>query len=218
MAIRSGVAVSPRAVRALELYNGAMAERSKEALDAYLGCFHREMELTASLSGLTFAVSGVGELRAALENLFAGGLSYECRDIQVVSEEQDRVVTHYTRAGLQDGIPLAEAEVEAEFAFEGELIVRMAAGERGRPAEIPVAWAALGSTPSFAGEIVAHWAEEELLVRLRDGREVELPSPPEAQGQWEVGGPVLVYFDGKAPLGWYLPDRQFGVDFREVDG
>ena len=214
MAVPSAVSFSERAVWALELYNGAMAKRTEEALDAYLGCFHREMEFTASASGMTLAASGVGELRAAIQNLFAAGLSHECRDIQVVSEEQNSVVTNCTRVVSQDGMPLTEAEAETDFAFKGELIFRMAVGERGRPADTPATWAPLGSTPSFAGEIVAHWAEEKLLVRLRDGREVELPSPAEAEGQWEVGDPVLVYFDGKAPLGWYLPDRQFGVDFR----
>ena len=191
-----------------------MAKRSEEALDAYLGCFHREMELTLSLCGLTMAVSGVGELRAALENLFAAGLSHEFRDIQVVSEEQISVVAHCTLAVFHDGIALTEAEAEADFVFEGGLILRMAARERGRPSGTTVRWAPLGSRPSFAGEIVAHWSEEKLLVRLRDGREVELPSPTEAQGQWEVGDSLLVYFDGTAPLGWYLPGHQFGVDFR----
>lgn len=193
-----------------------MAKRTEEALDAYLDCFHREMEVTASLAGLAFAVSGLGELRAAIENLLAGGLSYECRDARVVGEEHSSVVTHYRLAVSQDGIALTEAEGVADFAFKGERILRIAAWERGRPIETPVTWAALGSRPSFAGEIVARWSEEKLLVRLRDGREVELPSPAEAEGQWEVGDALLVYFDGTAPLAWYLPDRQFGVDLREL--
>ena len=191
-----------------------MAEHTDEAVNGYLGCFHREMELMVSASGMSAVVSGVGELRAVLENLFAAGLSHEARDVRVVSEKQNSAITRYTRVVFQDGTPLTEAEVETAFEFRDGLIRRMAIEERGRPTETPATWAPLGSTPAFAGEIVGRWGEEKLLVRLRDGREVELPCPPEAEGQWEIGDSVLVYFDGTAPLGWYLPDRQFGVDYR----
>jgi hypothetical protein len=193
-----------------------MVERTEEAVDAYLGCFHRDIELTASLSGLTVAASGLGELRAVVENVLAAGLSYESRDIQVVSEAQSRVVTHYTGVMFHDGTVLTEAAAEVDFTFEGELIRRMIAGDLGRPADAGVAWAALGSRPSLTGEIVAHRSNTDLLVRLRDGREVELPSPVEAQGQWAVGDALLVYYDGAVPVGWYLPERQFGVDLRRV--
>lgn len=198
------------------MYDAAMAVRTKEAVDAYLGCFRSEMGFTAAYGGMSLAVSGVEELRAAIENLFAAGLSHVHRDVRVVRGEPDRAVAHYTRLISQDGTPLIEVEIECDVAFQGELIRRMAIRERGPPGDAPVLWAPLGSTPSFGGEIVGHWADEKLLVRLRDGRECELPAPADADGQWNIGDPVIVFFEGPAPLGWYLPERQLGVDLRGV--
>ena len=58
------------------------------------------------------------------------------------------------------------------------------------------------------------WGDNGLLVRLYDGRAQELPAPDELSDQWKVGDPVLVFFDGRDVLGWYLPESQIGVDLR----
>ena len=142
---------SEKALRALELYDAAMATRTEEALDAYVGCFHDRVELTVACSGMAVVLSGLAELRAAMENLFAAGLSYACHDARVVSEKPRRVVAHYIRVLSQDGTPLSEVEAENELVFEGDLIYRMTIRERGRPADAPVVWAPLVSRPSFTG-------------------------------------------------------------------
>ena len=212
--MRAASGASQKVRRALELSDAALALGTEEAIAAYLACFHSEVDLTAACGGMDVAVSGIGELRTATENLISSGVSYSHRDWRVVSERSDRVVTHYVRVLRKQGAAHLEVEVESEVAFEGDLIRRMAVKERAEPGDRPAPWAPLGSTPSSAGEIVAHWADEKLLVRLRDGRETEVPLPADADGLWDIGDPVIVFFDGAALLGWYLPERQFGVDLR----
>jgi hypothetical protein len=44
---------------------------------------------------------------------------------------------------------------------------------------------------------------------------VELPAPGEVDDEWDVGDQLMVFFDNDAVVGWYLPEKQLGVDLRE---
>ena len=57
--------------------------------------------------------------------------------------------------------------------------------------------------------------DEQLLARLYDGRPLELPAPEELDDEWEVGDQLMVFFVDEAVVGWYLPDKQLGIDFSE---
>ena len=64
------------------------------------------------------------------------------------------------------------------------------------------------------GRVIGRWADDQVLLQLEDSRVFEAPAPAEVC-DFEVGDRVLVYFDGDSgPAGWYLPDKQQGVDLR----
>jgi hypothetical protein len=66
------------------------------------------------------------------------------------------------------------------------------------------------------GEILGRWGDEQLLARLYDGRPLELPAPEELDDEWEVGDHLMVFFVNEAVVGWYLPDKQLGIDFSDL--
>jgi DNA-binding CsgD family transcriptional regulator len=58
--------------------------------------------------------------------------------------------------------------------------------------------------------------KEGLVLRLRDGRDLEVPVPERLRGRVEVGASAIVYFDQRdRVVGWYLPDEELGVDLRQ---
>jgi hypothetical protein len=67
---------------------------------------------------------------------------------------------------------------------------------------------------AIPGRVIGRWADDHALIRAEDGRVLELPATAEVS-DFEVGDRVEVYLDGgDMPVGWYLPDRQQGVDLR----
>jgi hypothetical protein len=72
-----------------------------------------------------------------------------------------------------------------------------------------------GMSSEHTGEVIGFSQGGDVLVRLRDGREIEIPLVDEIRDRFEVGSPALIYFDGNGILvGWYLPDAGIGVDLR----
>ena len=68
------------------------------------------------------------------------------------------------------------------------------------------------------GQVVGRWAEDQVLLRLDDGRTFEVSAPDEVSG-FDVGDRVTVYFDAIGrPIGWYLTDKGQGVDLRGWGG
>ena len=61
--------------------------------------------------------------------------------------------------------------------------------------------------------MLAEWGDEQLLARLHDGRPLELPAPEELEEEWDVGDQLMVFFENEVVVGWYLPDKQFGLYF-----
>jgi DNA-binding CsgD family transcriptional regulator len=57
-----------------------------------------------------------------------------------------------------------------------------------------------------------------VVVKLDDGRTIEVPLLDEMRHRFQVGSPALVYFDDKGILlGWYLPDAGIGIDLQDDD-
>jgi len=57
--------------------------------------------------------------------------------------------------------------------------------------------------------------EDEVALKLQDGRDLDLPMPEGLSEHVDVGSPAIVYFDpGDRAVGWYLPDDELGVDLR----
>jgi hypothetical protein len=66
-----------------------------------------------------------------------------------------------------------------------------------------------------SAEVIGFSKDGDALVRLGDGRELEIPLVEEIRDRFEVGSPALIYFDGNGVLvGWYLPDAGIGMDLR----
>jgi hypothetical protein len=62
--------------------------------------------------------------------------------------------------------------------------------------------------------VIGRWAHDQVLIRLDDGRVFEAPAPDEVSG-FDVGDRVDLYVDSAGTaVGWYLPDKQQGVDLR----
>jgi hypothetical protein len=62
--------------------------------------------------------------------------------------------------------------------------------------------------------VIGRWADDQVLIRLEDGRVFEAPAPETVSG-FDVGDRVDMYFDGDGtPVGWYLPEKRRGVDLR----
>ena len=67
-----------------------------------------------------------------------------------------------------------------------------------------------------SAEVVGISQGDRILVRLEDGRAMEIPLIDEIRDRLEAGSPVLVYFDDEGNLlGCYLPDARIGLDMRQ---
>ncbi len=56
---------------------------------------------------------------------------------------------------------------------------------------------------------------DRVLLRLQDGRDLEVPVLAPIRAGLDIGVPAIVYFDGhEQPVGWYLPQLDLGVDMR----
>ena len=53
----------------------------------------------------------------------------------------------------------------------------------------------------------------EAVLRLQDGRDLEVPVIDQIRDRVEVGAAIIAYFDQRERVvGWYLPDEELGVD------
>jgi hypothetical protein len=84
-------------------------------------------------------------------------------------------------------------------------------GQRSR-LDPPGAAAVAGRGSEHRGKVAGFRPGGNALVRLDDGRAVEVPLREGIRNRFEVGSPALVYFDDTGILmGWYLPDAGIGV-------
>jgi DNA-binding CsgD family transcriptional regulator len=79
----------------------------------------------------------------------------------------------------------------------------------GAPAERMTAASAVKATVAAVAQ------DEEVALKLQDGRALELPLPEDLSDHVDVGSSAIVYFDPcDRAVGWYLPDDELGVDLR----
>jgi hypothetical protein len=65
---------------------------------------------------------------------------------------------------------------------------------------------------------VARWADEKVLIRLGDGRAVELLAPEALRGRFDVDDEVVVLLEADGEIaGWMLPGQNIGVNMRGTD-
>jgi hypothetical protein len=200
------------ALRSSMLYQRAGAERDQGLLDERMALYHPEVHMTSFVAGVTVRVHGRDELRRVTDELMSDNRRYQNLNTEVVVDEGDRALLRTTLVMLQDDRPLVAVPLEWKIELRDGLISE--SHLVAPPPEDQPNWAPLGSTLSFGGEILARWSDKQLLVRLYDGRPIELPAPEELEGEWDVGDQVMVFFENEAVVGWYLPDKQLGVDMR----
>jgi DNA-binding CsgD family transcriptional regulator len=86
----------------------------------------------------------------------------------------------------------------------------------GRPPSTDSPEARPNSRSEHGAKVVGFSPAGRVLVRLDDGRAIEVPLLEGMRERFQVGAPALVYFDDKGILaGWYLPDAGIGIDMRE---
>lgn len=198
------------------LYDRAVASGDAELVDRCLERYAEDADLTVSLMGISVRTHGWEQLRATILSAISTGTRHCHVELEVVTDDDpDRVVVRGTFLSLVGDTPLIAVPAEWEVQMRDGVIssMRVIELDTARPA-----WTPLGPIPSYAGEVVTRWGDNGLLARLYDGRAQELPVPDELSDQCKVGDPVLVYFEGRDVLGWYLPESMIGVDRRTREG
>jgi DNA-binding CsgD family transcriptional regulator len=73
----------------------------------------------------------------------------------------------------------------------------------------------IGAASEVRARVVVPAADEGVLLKLEDGRSLEVPLVDPMRDRFDSGSPALVYFDQVGhTVGWYLPDVELGVDMR----
>jgi hypothetical protein len=58
-------------------------------------------------------------------------------------------------------------------------------------------------------------AKDKALLRLQDGRDLEVPLLEQMRGRVDAGTSAIAYFDQRdRVVGWYMPGEELGVDLR----
>jgi hypothetical protein len=201
------------ALRSSVLLERAGAERDLGLIAEWVALHHPEIHMTTSLPGITVRTHGRDQLHRAIVEAMNDNRRYRFFNPKVIVDEDDHADLRTTLLMLQGDHPLVGYPLEWKVGVRDGLISENHGAAP--PPEDQPNWAPLGSTLSLGGEILARWGDEQLLARLYDGRPIELPAPEELDEVWEVGDALMVFFDNEAVVGWYLPDKQIGIDLRE---
>jgi hypothetical protein len=201
------------ALRSSMLLELAGSERDEGRIAEWVALYHPEIHMTTSLSGITVRTHGRDELRRVIVEAMSDNRRYRHLNPEVIVDEDDRAVLRTPLLVLQGDRPLIGFPLEWKVGVRDGLISE-SHGAAERPEDQPT-WAPLGSTLSLGGEILVRWGEEQFLARLYDGRPIELPAPGELEDEWDVGDQLMVFFENEAVVGWYLPDKQLGLDLRD---
>lgn len=75
--------------------------------------------------------------------------------------------------------------------------------------------AQIGAASALSATVSEVRRKDRLLLRLQDGRDLEVPSLEQIRGRLDIGTSAIVYFDqSDRVVGWYLPGEELGVDLR----
>lgn len=146
-----------------------------------------------------------------LEMIATGAKNSQIADRFVIS--QNTVKSHVSR--ILQKLPAAN-RTEAAFRYI-ELY--------GAPSSLDLQATGADVAPQQTGRITAASAvratvsallgNDGLVLRLQDGRDLEVPLLEQIRGRVGVGASAIVYFDQHdGTIGWYLPDEEIGVDLR----
>ena len=156
---------------------------------------------------------GIGEVREALMKIASERTLRSPRHLDLeVSGDWVLAVSHLDDSEhcclfrLRDGLI---AQIECPPTVE-EGRRRLKVGAVGHPDPL---WAPLGGKEFLSGhlELEGHGAD-----LCFDGRRMPAALPPEIAACVSSGEAALVFLDDGKLLGWYLPERQLGVDLRDV--
>ena len=74
-----------------------------------------------------------------------------------------------------------------------------------------------GAVRERRARVVGLSANDRAVLRLEDGRAIEVSLLEAIRAWFDVGSPALVYLDEQGdPVGWYLPSADLGVDLRRA--
>jgi DNA-binding CsgD family transcriptional regulator len=77
--------------------------------------------------------------------------------------------------------------------------------------------ARLTAASAVGATVVRTPHDDEVALKLRDGRRLELPMPESVGEHAVAGSEAIVYFDpSERAVGWYLPAEELGVDLRHL--
>jgi DNA-binding CsgD family transcriptional regulator len=146
-----------------------------------------------------------------LEMMATGAKNAQIADRFVIS--QNTVKTHVSR--ILQKLP-ATNRTEAAFRYI-ELYGRPSVPEQ-HPAAADVAIQQtdrITAASAIKATVSTLRRDAGLVLRLEDGRDLQVPLPEQIGDRVRVGASAIVYFDQlERPIGWYLPDQELGVDLR----
>lgn len=74
----------------------------------------------------------------------------------------------------------------------------------------------IGAASAVTATVLEVRPKGEAVLRLKDGRDLEVPVMQDIRDCVIVGAPIITYFDQRERVvGWYLPDEEVGVDLRQ---
>ena len=143
-----------------------------------------------------------------LESIATGAKNAEIADRFVIS--QNTVKSHVSQILKKLS---AANRTEAAFRYV-ELYGSPSVAGRGRPPR-PTATRTtsdrIGAATAVSATVSAVRRKDTLVLRLEDGRDLEVPVLDELRDRVDVGASVIVYFDQRDRMvGWYLPERGAG--------
>jgi ketosteroid isomerase-like protein len=211
----------------VDVVSRMLAALGANDIDALLQVLSPDVVLEPSSTEFTGGVLHHGRegVRQAYQDMHAGGVQLELGPSEYRPGKNDQVLVlgslSVRRTGSSDWSTRPFAAV---FRVENGLIVSARAfatvdaaleGFEGRPRS----WPSLSDDEGVreeAGALIGRWAEDRVLIQLTGGETIEAPLPEDVAARFDVGSPVLAYFDPEGRLlGWYLVDQQLGVDMRD---
>lgn len=74
----------------------------------------------------------------------------------------------------------------------------------------------IGAASALTATVSDFRRKDRVLLRLQDGRDLEVPLLEQIRDRVDAGTAAIVYFDQRdRVVGWYLPAEQLGVDLRQ---
>jgi DNA-binding CsgD family transcriptional regulator len=149
-----------------------------------------------------------------LERIATGEKNAEIADRFVIS--QNTVKSHVSQI-----LKKLSAANRTEAAFRYIELYGPPAAQNGGAATAGVAaqeeedTAQIGAASAVIATVSALPAKDKALLRLQDGRDLEVPLLEQMRGHVDAGSSAIAYFDQRdRVVGWYLPGEELGVDLR----